>query len=176
MTFKRISICVAIAGPAILALLVICYIAGARVNTTKSLRVGLYWTSSAPVEKGAYVLFCPPPRDVFDEAKKRGYISTGPCPGDYCGMMKRVFAAKDDVVTVADDGVFVNGKLLPYSVPLAADMGGRPLPRFRINNYKLSDDELLLMTDVSAISFDSRYFGLIKRSQIKTVIRPIFTW
>jgi hypothetical protein len=37
-----------------------CYAAGARINTTKSIPVGLYWTSSAPVEKGAYVLFCPP--------------------------------------------------------------------------------------------------------------------
>jgi hypothetical protein len=36
------------------------YAAGARINTTKSIPVGLYWTSSAPVEKGAYVLFCPP--------------------------------------------------------------------------------------------------------------------
>jgi type IV secretory pathway protease TraF len=35
------------------------YAAGARVNTTKSIPVGLYWTSSAPVEKGAYVLLVP---------------------------------------------------------------------------------------------------------------------
>jgi type IV secretory pathway protease TraF len=35
---------------------------------------------------------------------------------------------------------------------------------------------LLLMTDVSPISFDSRYYGLINRSQIKGVIRPIYTW
>ncbi|MES2568793.1 MAG: conjugal transfer protein TraF, partial [Verrucomicrobiota bacterium] len=37
-----------------------CYAAGARINTSKSIPVGLYWTSNSPVEKGAYVLLCPP--------------------------------------------------------------------------------------------------------------------
>ena len=75
--------------------------AGARINTTKSIPVGLYWTSSAPVEKGAYVLFCPPQAGVFDDAKARGYIGAGFCPGGYGYMMKRVLAAKDDAVTVS---------------------------------------------------------------------------
>jgi type IV secretory pathway protease TraF len=32
------------------------------------------------------------------------------------------------------------------------------------------------MTDVSATSFDSRYFGTIQRSQISAVIRPVYVW
>ncbi|MBL8368460.1 MAG: S26 family signal peptidase, partial [Candidatus Accumulibacter sp.] len=42
--------------------------------------------------------------------------------------------------------------------------------------FTLSGSELLLMSDVSGISFDGRYFGPIDRSQIKGVIRPVFTW
>jgi type IV secretory pathway protease TraF len=57
---KRITAGVAIAGMAALVLAAGGYAAGARINTTKSIPVGLYWTSSAPVEKGAYVLWCPP--------------------------------------------------------------------------------------------------------------------
>ena len=74
----------------------------------------------------SYVIFCPPKRDVFDVAKERGYIGAGFCPGGYGYMMKRVFAAKDDVVVVADDGVRVNGELLPFSAPLKSDKAGRP--------------------------------------------------
>ena len=126
---KRIAAGVVIAGVAALLLAAGGYAAGARVNTTKSIPVGLYWTSSAPVEKGAYVLFCPPQLGVFDDAKE-----------------------------------------------IKADKAGRPLPRYQSNSYTLGNSEVLLMSDVSATSFDGRYFGPINRSQIKTVIRPVITW
>lgn len=150
--------------------------AGARINTTKSIPVGLYWTSRGPVEKGAYVMFCPPHVDVFDEAQERGYIGAGFCPGGYGYMMKRILAAKNDDVSIADDGVRVNGELLPFSAPRKVDSAGRPMPLYKVDHYSLGNAELLLMSDVSNTSFDGRYFGPVNRSQIKTVIRPVITW
>ena len=91
-------------------------------------------------------------------------------------MMKRVLAAKNDAVTITAEGVRVNGELLPLSAPIEADSAGRPLPRFQAQHFTLSGSQLLLMSDVSGISFDGRYFGPIDRSQIKGVIRPVFTW
>jgi conjugative transfer signal peptidase TraF len=152
------------------------YLAGLRVNTTKSIPVGFYMTTTAPVEKGAYVMFCPPPVGVFSEARDRGYIGAGFCPGNYGYMMKRVLAAKDDTVLFSNDGVRVNGELLPLSAIRKADLAGRPLPRFQATSYTLGAAEVLLMSDVSATSFDGRYFGPLNRSQIVTVIRPVFTW
>jgi len=172
---KTFSFGVIIAG-AIIALAIIGFFAGARVNTSKSIRLGLYWVSSAPVKKGAYVIFCPPQREIFDIAMERGYIKAGFCPGGYGYMIKRVLAAKNDVVTIADDGVRVNGEQLPFSAPMKTDKAGRPLSRYEFNSYTLDSSEVLLMTDVSATSFDGRYFGPISRSQIKTVVRPIITW
>ena len=67
---KRITAGVAIAGITVLVLGAGGYAAGARINTTKSIPVGLYWTSSAPVEKGAYVLFC------LGVRRKRAYSMT----------------------------------------------------------------------------------------------------
>ena len=90
--------------------------------------------------------------------------------------MKRVLAAKGDAVTISDEGVRVNGELLPHSTPIRADSNGRPLLRFPAGRFTLDGSELLLMSDVSGTSFDGRYFGPIHRSQIKGVIRAVFTW
>lgn len=173
---KRIMRGTAVAGAGIIGLGLACYFAGARVNTSKSIPVGLYWTSSKPVEKGAYVLVCPPQVGVIAEAKRRGYLAAGFCPGGYGYMMKRILAAKGDGVTIADDGVRVNGALLPFSAPLAHDKAGRPLPRFQSASFTIGNSEVLLMSDVSGTSFDGRYFGPVGRSQIQTVIVPVLTW
>ena len=172
---KRITIGTAIGGAAVLALGVACYAAGARVNTTKSIPVGLYWASSAPVEKGAYVMFCPPQVGVFGDAKERGYIGGGFCPGGYGYLMKKVLAAKADAVTVADDGVRVNGALLPLSAPLKTDKAGRPLPRYQTSSYELGNSEVLLMSDVSGTSFDGRYFGPLAASTVIGRAIPLYT-
>lgn len=172
----RIAAGTAIGGASLLLLGMACYAVGARINTTKSIPVGLYWTSDKPVEKGAYVFFCPPQVGLFVDAKERGYIGAGFCPGDYGYMMKRILAAKKDVVSISDDGVRVNGQLLPFSTPLKADKAGRPLPRYQAARYTLGNSEVLLMSDVSGTSFDGRYFGPVNLSQIKTVIFPVITW
>lgn len=176
LAVKPLMTCVAIAGIGMLGLSALLTMAGARINTTKSLPLGLYWASHEPIEKGAYVLFCPPQRDVFDEAKERGYIGSGFCPGGYGLMMKRVAGVQDDIISVNDQGVVVNGKGLPYSMPLKTDQGKRPLPSYRVERHRLEKTELLLMSDVSATSFDSRYFGPISCSQIKTTLFPVITW
>jgi conjugative transfer signal peptidase TraF len=147
-----------------------------RINTTKSIPVGFYWMTSDSVKRGSYVIFCPPETELFETAKARGYIGAGFCPGGYGYMMKRVAAVKGDAVVIAADGVHVNGELLPFSLPRAADKAGRPMPSGDTNRYTLSATELLLMSDVSGTSFDSRYFGPIHLKQVQGVIRPILTW
>jgi conjugative transfer signal peptidase TraF len=172
---KRLSLLTLYVGVSILLLGYCAYATGARVNTTHSIPPGLYWLTDRPIEKGAYVIFCPPPSDVFDEAKRRGYFKACICPGKYQYLMKKVLAVKHDKVSVTELGVRVNDELLPFSVPLKSDSAGRPLPVLR-TEFELAETELLLMTDVSQKSFDSRYFGLIPQSQIQSVIRPIFIW
>jgi len=174
--FRRITCATALIGAGLLGLGLVCYGAGARINTSKSIPVGLYWTSDEPVEKGAYVMFCPPQVGVMAEANQRGYLAAGFCPGNYGYLMKRILAAKGDHVTIADDGVRVNGQLLPFSAPLAQDRAGRPLPRFQSADFVIGNTEVLLMSDVSGTSFDGRYYGPVGRSQIQSVIVPVLTW
>lgn len=148
---------------------------GARVNTTASIPVGLYWTTTKAATLGAYVMFCPPPTATFHEARTRGYIGAGYCPGGLGYMMKRVLAAKGDLVEIGNAGVSVNGVLIPHSVPLSTDAAQRPLPQV-VSNAVLGARQVLLMSDVNPMSFDARYFGPIDRKQIETALIPIFTW
>jgi len=162
-----------IAGSVVLAAGVLCYLAGARVNTSKSIPVGLYWTSDRPVERGAYVVLCPPQVGVVAEALRRDYLPAGFCPGGYGFMMKKVAALKEDVVDISDAGVAVNGALLPLSAPVLQDAAGRPMPRYQATHFVIGNSEVLLMSDVSSTSFDGRYIGPVNRAQIEAVIVPV---
>ena len=171
---KRFTFCFGVMI-SVLLLSGLVYTAGIRLNTTPSIPVGVYRLTNEPIVKGAYVLFCPPPTPVFAMAKARGYLGAGFCPGGYGHLMKKIFAVKDDVVSIGTDGVQVNGQLLPLSAPIKADGGGRPLPDYKAS-WVLGSDEVLVMSDSNRGSFDGRYFGPIQRSQIEGVIRPFFTW
>jgi conjugative transfer signal peptidase TraF len=159
----------------LIALSLVCYLAGLKINTTKSIPVGIYRLTDAPVGKGEYVIFCPPPTALFDEARERGYIGAGFCPGNYGYMMKRVLATGNDRIVLTDEGLRINGSLLLSSKPLETDKAGRMMSRYSFNHYQLGKSELLLMSDVSATSFDGRYFGPVEIGQVRGVIRPILT-
>lgn len=152
------------------------YAVGARINTTKSIPLGLYWISDADVNKNSYVIFCPPAEPIFLEAKKRGYLTTGFCEGELGYMMKKVLAAKGDSVSFEQEGVRVNGELLPLTARATTDKHGRDMLTPQSGVQVLNDDELLVMSDVNPKSFDSRYFGAVNRKQIKSVITPVITW
>ena len=156
--------------------LVLAHQAGLRLNITRSIPLGLYLMSNDPIGNGAYVLWCPPERPEFDLAKERGYIGAGFCHGGYGYMMKKVVASHDDVVSVTEEGVLINGTLVPASQPFEEDSMGRPLPRFRMTDHVLASSELLLMSDTNSHSFDARYFGPVHRDHIQSLMYPVLTW
>jgi len=174
--WSRLRHPIVIAGLCLALGLVLVHQAGLRLNTTRSIPLGLYRMSNDPIETGAYVLWCPPERPEFDLAKERGYIGAGFCSGGYGNMMKKVLATHNDVVSVMDDGVTINGTLIPASRPFESDSVGRALPRFRVTDHVLTSSELLLMSDTNSRSFDARYFGPVHRAHIQTLIYPVWTW
>ncbi|OCG28966.1 conjugative transfer signal peptidase TraF [Gilliamella sp. HK2] len=152
---------------------IIIYFSGYRINITKSIPIGVYRTVNKAADKYDYVIFCPPENEIFKEARSRDYIDIGFCPGSYGFLMKKIVATKGDHVTISTDGVFINGKFLPLSVPLHRDLQGRVMNKIAINKV-LSDSEVLLMSDVSKTSFDARYFGIIDKKNIVSVVKPVF--
>ncbi|MDR4469910.1 MAG: conjugative transfer signal peptidase TraF [Nitrospira sp.] len=174
--WSRLRHPIVIVGVCLAVGLILAHQAGLRLNTTRSIPLGLYVMSNDPIGKGAYVLWCPPERPEFDLAKERGYIGAGFCQGGYGYMMKKVLATHRDVVSVTDAGVMINGTLIPASQPFNADSMGRSLPQFRVSNHVLASSEFLLMSDTNSRSFDARYFGPIHRAHIQSLVHPVWTW
>jgi conjugative transfer signal peptidase TraF len=149
--------------------------AGAKINLSHSFPVGLYWDTRTAAQKQDLVYFSPPATPVFELAKSRGYIDANAF-GGYQAMIKKIVAGPGDTVSVTDQGVIVNGSPILNTKPLSKDTEGRELPYFRISNYRLLADEVFLVSDLSPISFDARYFGPIKKRQIRCSIQPVWTW
>ena len=91
-------------------------------------------------------------------------------------FVKRVVALAGDRVTIDSGGVEVNGIRLANSAPLPCDGAGRPLKSYVLKDHILGSDEVLLMSDYNAASFDSRYFGPLSAEAIEAVVKPLLTW
>ncbi|HAT9660781.1 TPA: conjugative transfer signal peptidase TraF [Legionella pneumophila] len=147
---------------------------GFRINLTESIPVGLYRITGTEPLKNAYVIFCPDDRQSFRLAKNRGYIDHGLYCNGYGYLMKKVVAVSSDILSVTNEGVYVNQMLIPYSKPKLQDGMNRTLPQWQVMNYQLQEDEIMTMTSQSEWSFDGRYYGLVQTRQIKGMITPIW--
>lgn len=137
---------------------------------------GLYLMTDAPIQKGALVIFCPTDTPIFRQARERGYVGAGFCPGGYGYMIKKILAAEHDHVAFSAEGITVNGHLLPNSAPMVADLEGRPLTSIPRQSTTLDAQSVLLMSDYSQKSFDARYFGLTNRTAIISTVQPLWLW
>lgn len=135
--------------------------AGWRVNISGSLPNTLYRVSDSDRPAvGDYVQFCPPvvvavlPNAVPGEPSCNGKVP----------LLKRVVAIAGDRVEVGDEGVRINGKLLPMSRPKTVTRSGERLP-IASGEHVLKDGEIWAAGEHED-SFDSRYFGpvLLKRN------------
>jgi conjugative transfer signal peptidase TraF len=149
---------------------------GLRLNTTHSVDPGFYWVVEKLPEKGDYVSFCSAQDSMTQMAYERGYIGFGNCPGHTERLLKIVYGTEDDIIELTQNGVEVNGDLLPFSTTLTQDGLNRQLVPFDKKKLVLQPNELWVMTNRNPLSFDSRYFGPIQFAQVSAVVKPIWTW
>jgi conjugative transfer signal peptidase TraF len=173
---KKLDIITMVAMGCLTVVAITASLVGIRINSTGSYPRGIYWMTNAPITKGSLVIFCPADTAVFRQAKERGYIGAGFCPGGTGYMIKKILAAANDRVEMTNIGVFVNGALLPNSKSMDTDLEGRPLSPVKADIKALDDRSVLLMSDYSPKSFDARYFGLMDRAQIISMVRPVWVW
>lgn len=145
--------------------------ANLRLNFSPSLPEGIYRAIKSPVERGSVVVVCLP-RRVALAARARGYLAGGDCAGSVEALGKIVAAIAPDTVEVTDAGVRVNQRLVPNSRPLLRDRRGRRLIPWR-GVAALAPGQIFLLATLRPTSFDSRYFGPICVSEVRSVIRSL---
>ena len=150
----------------------ICGLAGIRINSSPSLPIGLYSTSSD--RSASLIEFCPA-EPFASLAISRGYRDRGVCRDGATPLLKPIVARAGDVVTVSEHGIEVNGRLLPNTAPLQADTHGRPLTRWPFGRYSVGPDAVWVASSYNPRSFDSRYIGPVPTSAIRDYVRPLLT-
>lgn len=146
--------------------------AGYRINLTASLPIGL-WRITDDIGAGTYVTACVPPAiPMMRVAVARGYLPYGTCPGGYAPLLKQVVAVSGDTVALTVDAVAVNGQVLSNTKTLNAT-GPQRLPVFPRGTYHVGADEFWLIANHNPRSFDSRYFGALRRADIQHGMKPV---
>ena len=146
--------------------------AGVRMNASPSLPIGLYVRTGNLAEP--LVEFCPP-EPYASLATRRGYRTKGSCPDGATPLLKPVIATEGDIVAVSSAGISVNGQLIPNTRPWATDTAGRSMPKWQTKIQRVRPGTIWVASNFSPRSFDSRYFGPICISSIRSRLRPLLT-
>ena len=126
------------------------------INMTSSLQKGIYKLSPpVDIKKNDIVLFSPP-AELFDFLKERGYL-----PAPATTLLKRYGGDSKSKLELINSSLLIDNKV--YLIK-KYDSVGRQLPS--IKSSKIKTDEFLAIGD-NPKSFDSRYFGAVKKSLIK---------
>jgi len=149
---------------------------GLHINFTPSMPLGIYRLEALPaggVKRGMFVAVCAPP-DAAELGRRRGYLSTGPCPHDTELLLKAVAGVAGDEVMLSARGVAVDGRLLPHSRPVALDRSGRRMSPWPAGRYYLGPEQVWLDADNDR-SWDSRYWGPATTASIIARAVPMLT-
>jgi conjugative transfer signal peptidase TraF len=105
----------------------------------------------------------------------RGYRGKGNCQDRAEPLMKPTVAVAGDIVEVSSRGVAVNGGLLPNSAALPLDTKNRPLQHWPFGKYRVDTGSVWVISSFNARSFDSRYFGPVPITSIRSHLWPLLT-
>ncbi|MEQ1864975.1 MAG: conjugative transfer signal peptidase TraF [Micropepsaceae bacterium] len=136
-------------------------------NASASAPIGLYWVrEDHVVERGNLVLAWLPDTARIRAAERSYLPSNTPA-------VKRVAALDGDTVCVRNSSIMINERTVARALP--ADHAGRPLTVWW-GCRALEGDEIFLLNEGSAASFDGRYFGPSRRRDIIGRLAPLWTF
>ncbi len=88
-------------------------------------------------------------------------------------ILKRVAATRGEAICAVADGITIDHELVARA--LTRDSKGRPLQHW-MGCRRLADDEFFLLNTDNVASFDSRYFGPVRRVAVIGKAIPLWTW
>ena len=148
----------------LISILLVCKYLGTKyiLQITSSLPKGIYRIySKEQISLGDIVIF-----DVPEKIRHMAYDWIPKNPN--FKFMKHVMAKNGDLVSVSPAGVYINKKYIASVSKL--DSKKRPLPLIN-KKFHLKKDEFFVLSRYEK-SFDSRYFGPIKKKSIKGIVEP----
>lgn len=140
------------------------------VNYSNSFPVGLYFNRNfKDIERGKLYIFCPEYDEKMQFAEQNGFWGN---INKSCGKtpkyLKKALGLPYDKVIIKDNGVYINGQLISNTeIILKKKAYNKDL------EFILETDEYFMLSDYNKYSYDSRYFGVIKKHQIKKEVVPL---
>jgi conjugative transfer signal peptidase TraF len=136
-------------------------------NPSESAPRGWYWEQPAHSPQVNDYLLVWLPSAARTLAAARDYLPTN------TPLLKRVGGVQGQWVCYRDQGVWIDWR--SFAFDRTVDGIGRPLVPWK-DCRKLGRDEYFLLSQSSDASFDSRYFGPVKASQVIGEAIPLWMW
>ena len=145
-----------------------------RINLTPSEPLGLWRIVRVdrPAAVGDLVFICPPQTMMMREARARGYLRSGLCPGGVAPLIKSVIAVAGQRVEV-EAGVSVDGRSVPSSNVVQRDGQERRMAPFQSGIVPAGS---VFLHSPFAGSYDSRYFGPIPEAGVLGLAQEVLTY
>lgn len=134
-------------------------------NASSSSPVGLYEVVPGRSPRAGEMVIAWPPRRARQIADIRNYLPAR------VPLVKPVAAVSGARICAKRNAIFVNGRLA--ALRRARDSSGRPLPRWS-GCEVLGDGDLFLLSS-DAASFDGRYFGVTRASEVIGTARLLWS-
>lgn len=167
MRRSLVILCMDIGLAALLMPLAVPHRAQIVYNPSDSVPRGLYRIVPADSPQVGSIVLARLPAPAAALAAQRGYLPAG------IPLLKRIGAVPPQRVCV--DGTSVRIDDVAVAIVMGADGLGRPLSDWQ-QCRRLAHGELFLLSNTNPASFDSRYFGPIRASNVIGSAQPLWTW
>ncbi|TCN26944.1 conjugative transfer signal peptidase TraF [Sinorhizobium americanum] len=172
---RRLTASILSVAAAVIVLIAVAgFLGGYRINQTPSEALGLWRIVPLhrPPGVGDLLFVCPAGKAAMPEARARGYLRSGLCPGRVAPLIKRVVAVAGQHVEIGAE-VTIDGRALPSSALAQRDGKGRPLRPFA--SGVVPDGHVFLHSSFVG-SYDSRYFGPLPASGVLGLAQEVLTY
>lgn len=141
------------------------------INYSNSFPVGLYFNRNfEKIERNKLYIFCPKYDEKMQFAEQNGFWgSIDKSCGKTPKYLKKALGLPKDKIIITNEGVYINDRLIPNTKLILKEQAYN-----KNKEFVLKDNEYFMLSDYNTYSYDSRYFGIIKKSQIKKEVILIF--
>lgn len=141
------------------------------LNLTASEPVGIYWSAS---KSGDFAQVCLTP-DQWSVASRSGSnLLSGSCADGHAPILKQIYYASPTTpVQLTAEGFRQVGALHTNTAPVVYAANGVPVQHYPFGVYTSG---IFAYSTYNERSYDSRYFGPIRQSQIVGYTKPLLVW